>query len=349
MELAQIVDLYAPIIENELHSAFERLEEQGSVSELGPLHDMLRYHLGWVEEGGKPAISRGGKRIRPTLCLLACEAAGGDSRLALPVATAIELIHNFTLVHDDIQDRSEERRHRPTVWKVWGDAQAINAGDALYAAAFLELFRLTHRGVSADSVLEAATIVNTALIRICEGQFLDISFETTMNVTTELYLAMIARKTAALIACSTQIGALLGSGNAELAERYRLFGHSLGMAFQIQDDILGIWGEFSDTGKPTCDDILKRKKTLPVIFALAGADPAQRRLLEETFMGESVDLERAEGVQVILTALGARQYAEEAAQQWHDEAMRQLDAARPVADAGNKMGTLASALLGRKR
>ncbi len=143
---------------------------------------MLRYHLGWEDAEGRPLRSEGGKALRPTLCLLACEAAGGDWRAALPAAAALELAHNFSLVHDDIPDRDPERRHRPAVWSVWGEAQAINAGDALLALSHLAVLKLVPKGVPAERALQAARVLDECTLEIVEGQALDISFEERLDV-----------------------------------------------------------------------------------------------------------------------------------------------------------------------
>jgi geranylgeranyl diphosphate synthase type I len=229
-----------------------------------PLYTMMRYHLGWVDEEGKAQPSPG-KMSRPTLCLQACEATGGDWHLALPAAAAVELIHNFSLIHDDIQDGSWERRHRPTVWKVWGEAQAINAGDAMYVLAQLALSRLDQKGTPLPKVILLSTRLNRASLQLCEGQYLDIEFERHLDITVDQYLDMIDKKTAALFAASLYFGALLGTDRQNQVRLLSSFGRNLGMAYQVQNDLQGIWGEEESGKAAPYTDIRSKKKTLPIV------------------------------------------------------------------------------------
>jgi len=233
-----------------------------------PLLDMMRYHLGWLDAELRPARAPRGKRIRPLLCLLACEAAGGDWQRALPAACSIELVHNFTLLHDDIEDASETRRHRPTAWALWGVPQALNTGDALWAVARLAVYGLSANGYDAETVLAAARRLDEACLLLCAGQYLDLHFEQVERVTVAEYTRMIAGKTAALLSASLAIGAALGGAAAPAVEALAAAGTALGLAFQAVDDILGVWGEPTATGKSAATDILARKKTLPVLHAL---------------------------------------------------------------------------------
>lgn len=238
---------------------------------------MMHYHMGWADESLRPRALAAGKRIRPLLCLLACEAVGGNPVEALPAAAAIEILHNFSLVHDDIEDGDETRRHRPTLWALWGVPQAINVGDGMFALAFAALLRSVETG-SAGGAPSAAGGNGRALAaldrfsRICidltEGQHLDMSFEEREDVNVAEYLHMIAGKTAALIAGSTSLGALFGGATKQETECLHRFGYNMGMAFQIQDDILGIWGDPQVTGKPAGNDVLRRKKSLPLLYGL---------------------------------------------------------------------------------
>ncbi len=237
-----------------------------------PLYDMMRYHLGWTDAAGNPAAKGSGKALRPTLCLLACEAAGATIDRAVPAATAVELVHNFSLIHDDIQDDDSERRHRPTVWKLWGKPQAINAGTAMNILANIALTRSGRCGLTADQCQRMRSILDEATLRLIEGQYLDISFEQRDDVSVEEYLTMIRGKTAALIACSMELGALAGSGDVAATRKLREFGECLGIAFQVRDDILGIWGDPGETGKRQGNDIRRRKKSLPAVCALSEGD-----------------------------------------------------------------------------
>ncbi|MHB1415292.1 MAG: polyprenyl synthetase family protein, partial [Chloroflexota bacterium] len=274
---------YAAELESELRAS---VPEGGDAA---GLYDMLRYHLGWLEDEDASSRASGGKRIRPTLCLMACEAYGGDYRPALPAAAAVELLHNFTLIHDDIQDRSAERRHRSTVWKLWGEAQAINAGDVMNSLARLALLRMAGRGVGADVILQALNMLDRTCARICEGQYLDLQFENRLDIDRETYLGMIERKTAALVGCALEMGTLVGGASAEQVDLMRGLGDTLGLAYQVQDDILGIWGEPRVTGKPAADDIRRRKKTLPVVHALECASGEQKTRLAQLLGQPRVD------------------------------------------------------------
>jgi geranylgeranyl pyrophosphate synthase len=219
----------------------------------GLLYRMLRYHLGWEDEHGSQTAPSG-KAVRSTFCLLAAHALSGDYRQALPAAAALELVHNFSLIHDDIQDGSPGRRHRPTVWTVWGAPQAINAGDAMYTLARLALLRLDS-GLASNKVLTAARLLDDGCLRMIEGQCLDLQYQSLETVTGEQYLDMIGKKTGALLSCSLEMGALLASDDVETRRRFRDAGFHLGLAFQMRDDLLGIWGDAAVTGKPAGEDI----------------------------------------------------------------------------------------------
>jgi geranylgeranyl diphosphate synthase type I len=242
-----------------------------------PLYEMLAYHLGLDGDRGPR-----GKRMRPLLGLLAYHSLTGNYRAALPGAAAVELGHNFSLVHDDIEDADTERRHRPTLWAIWGVPLAINAGDALFALSRLALYRLLD-GFSERRVLALMRVYDETCLALCEGQYLDISFERRADVTVEAYLEMIGKKTAALVGASVQAGAILATDDAEVVEAYRRFGYDLGMAFQMADDVKGSFWAAAESGKPEAGDLRKRKKTLPLVWALEHGTAADRARLIELY------------------------------------------------------------------
>lgn len=311
------------------------------------LYRMMRYHLGWLDEHGEPARAPAGKRLRPLLCLIVCEGYGAPYRRALPAAAAIELLHNFTLIHDDVQDRSAERRHRRTVWNIWGDAQAINAGDAMYAVTRLALLGLRETGLPAEAVLDAAALMDRTCLRICEGQCLDVDFEDQKTVDRATYMAMIERKTAALIGCAMELGALVAGAPASERVTMRELGESIGLAYQVQDDILGIWGNPAVTGKPAADDIRDRKKTLPIIHALATASAEDRARLDTVFAGKEVDDAGIATVLAILERTGARQFCEGEAARLYEQTESRLARARIADGARATLGALLGSLLRR--
>lgn len=291
------------------------------------LRNMLRYHMGWQDEHGYPCSRESGKFIRSTLCLLSCQAVGGDTSQVIPAAAAVELIHNFSLIHDDIEDASYERHHRPTVWKLWGESQAINAGDAMFTSAYLALLKLKERGIADEKVANSTKMLSLACLELCEGQCLDVEYENRLDITVEDYLDMAAKKTAALFAVSTSLGAYLSSEDSKLVDFFHLFGKELGTAYQICDDILGIWGLEEDIGK-SAGDISQKKKTLPVVYGLQNSEGEARKRLEKLYSQKSIKGEDITAVMKILDSLGARDYAENLAEQYYSKALAQLEATR---------------------
>jgi geranylgeranyl diphosphate synthase, type I len=312
------------------------------------LYDMIRYHLGWIDEALRPAAADPGKRVRPRLCLLSCAAAGAPPERALAPATAVELIHNFSLIHDDIQDRSDLRRHRRTVWTIWGTSQAINAGDGLYALAQLAL--------TEDDATDPATVagavreLNRACRSLCEGQVLDLEFEGRSHIGVGDYYAMIGGKTAVLLAAACYMGALYGGASEVEMEGYSSFGRNLGLAFQVRDDYLGIWGDPQETGKPTAADLASKKKTLPLLYALSTSSGPDRAFVESVLAepGAATDAQ-VRRLLAILTELGAAEYAAREVDRLTAAALEALASARPVNPAGEELAGLCRRLTFRTR
>lgn len=290
-----------------------------------PLYEMLAYHLGL----DAPEVPRG-KRIRPLLGLLAYQSITGDYRPALPGAAAVELGHNFSLVHDDIEDSDRERRHRPTLWAIWGIPLAINAGDALFALSRLALYRLLADGFSERRVLALMRVYDETCLALCEGQFLDISFESRTDISVDEYLEMIGKKTAALLGASVQAGAILATDDEATIEAYRRFGYNLGLAFQMADDVKGTFWSEAASGKQAAGDVRKRKKTLPFIWAVEHAAPADAARLRELYghpeTGEgeteaSLSTDEVAEVLDLLERSGAREHALGEARRFRDMAL----------------------------
>jgi geranylgeranyl diphosphate synthase type I len=292
------------------------------------VYEQCRYHLGL---DGTSGVS--GKRMRPLLGLLAYASITGDHRGALPGAAAVELGHNFSLVHDDIEDGDRERRHRPTLWSLHGIPQAINTGDMLFSLSRVALHRLTDLGFSDRKVLRLMRLYDETCVALCEGQYIDIATsETDELMSVELYFDMIGRKTAALIAASIEAGALLATDDEHVIGRYRAFGWDLGLAFQLNDDLLGIWGEERATGKePT--DVARRKKTLPVIYAYEHAGPEDRERLVALYRSAAPTLAEVAEIVAILERCGAKEYTRTQARLHRDRALAELDAAGVVRPA----------------
>ena len=289
-----------------------------------PLYNMMRYHMGWIDEHGHTHQGTAGKRLRPVLCVLACHALGGHWRQALPVAAAVELVHNFSLIHDDIQDASTERRGRPTVWSIWGQPQAINVGDAMHALALSSLLRLEDTGTSHGVMVRAARILGEASLRLSEGQYRDLSYEINLDVRVDDYMAMISGKTAALFGCSLEIGAIMATDSDATATAMRNYGHALGLTFQVHDDVLGIWGDESATGKSSASDIETKKKTLPVVYALENAKGADGELLRQIYQKPTLDSGDVAEVMRVLDRMEAREYSQRIGQKHFNEALAAL-------------------------
>ena len=338
-ELEKLSAEFLPAIEAEMRNV---LGADGDDLHSSPFYGMIHYHMGWADENLGPAQVNGGKRIRPILCLLACAAAGGDWRQAVPAAAAIEILHNFSLVHDDIQDASPTRRGRATLWTIWGQPQAINTGDAMFAMAHLAMSRLAERGTSPDIVVRALRRFDETCIALTQGQYTDMSFEGRDEVDVAEYIAMITGKTAVLIALSTELGALVAGAENDRVQAFADFGLNLGLAFQVLDDVLGIWGDEVVTGKSAATDITTRKKTLPVLYGLPRS-PALRDLYD----GGATDGEFVRQAVALLDEAGARQYAVEEAKRYTNLATDGLTAAQPVGPAAEALDTLTCILLRR--
>lgn len=330
---------YLSALETEMRTAVE-------ASSPGPplLRGMLHYHLGWADADFRPVRQDSGKHLRPVFLLLAYESQGGAWRRALPAAAAVELLHNFSLIHDDIEDHDITRRGRATLWTLWGEAQAINAGDALLAIACHALARLRTTGLDAGCILEAQSRLNITVIQLTGGQCLDMSFETWETVPEETYLRMVGGKTAALLGYSCELGGLISGAAAGRVAALQAFGYNLGLAFQMQDDLLGLWGDPAHTGKPVGADLRQHKKTLPILHGLQHSAELRALLAHPTL--DEADVVRA---QAYLEAAGSREYTQARAQEYHRRALEALEQAGGQGEAQDALHTLAQHLLSRDK
>ncbi|NWG16674.1 MAG: polyprenyl synthetase family protein [Chloroflexi bacterium] len=333
---AQLTQTYLP----ELDSTMRRVADRIPVEAPG-FGVMIRYALGWVDENDQPFHRPTGKRIRPLLLLLCAEAAGGSWQAALPAAAAVELLHNFSLIHDDIQDNSPTRHKRPTVWKVWGQANAINAGDALFALAYCALEELSG-ALSPQTFFRIGRIFNATTLELTRGQHLDMRFERQPVVSVDEYISMISGKSAALIAACAEIGALVGCQDEQTAAQYAAFGLNLGIAFQIHDDLLGIWGDPAVTGKSAATDILSRKKSLPVLYGLSQSAELVSLYRRETF--NDADVQEAV---TILNRLKVFKYTQKQEEKYYRLAVDSLNRASPQGAAAQQLVQLVDSLFKR--
>ncbi|MFJ4835018.1 polyprenyl synthetase family protein [Streptomyces sp. NPDC088747] len=315
-----------------------------------PMDTVAAYHFGWIDADGKPADGDGGKAVRPALAVLSAQAAGAAPEVGVPGAVAVELVHNFSLLHDDLMDGDEQRRHRDTVWKVHGPAQAILVGDALFALANELLLELGT--VEAGRATRRLTAATRALI---DGQAQDISYEHRERVTVEECLEMEGNKTGALLACASSIGAVLGGADDHMADTLEKYGYHLGLAFQAVDDLLGIWGDPESTGKQTWSDLRQRKKSLPVVAALAAGGPASERLGEllaadakasdfENFSEEEFAVRAA-----LIEEAGGRDWTAQEARRQHTIAVEALDTIHMPEQVRAQFVELADFVVVRKR
>ncbi|PKB71066.1 MAG: hypothetical protein BZY87_07385 [SAR202 cluster bacterium Io17-Chloro-G6] len=302
-------------MEDELRVVFE--------SRKGFLYDVLRYHLGWVDQQGQPQAGSSPLNFQPALALATCEALGGDYQNALPVAASIELIYNFTLIHGDVQAGRADPGDRPSVWWVWGPAQAINAGDGLHALGRTTMMRLAQKEVPADRVLRSVRSLDMACLTLCEGQYMDLQFQDQMMVTTAAYLDMIGRKAGALASCAAESGALTTGAGDEACSKLRQMGLNLGMAWQIARDIDDLWGEHGDGMTPS--NVLNKKKSLPLVHTLENSSVSVKRELGSIYMKRVLAEDDIAKMIQILDGTGARQASQAKAQDLVDQGLAGLE------------------------
>ena len=337
MSLESLSQLMLPVLEEELQKSISPSNGDGYED----FHNMLAYHLGWLGEGSGPNAR--GKRIRPLMLLLTTSAAGSEWERSLPAAAAVELIHNFSLIHDDIEDNSPLRRGRPTLWTKWGMAQAINAGDAMFSLAHLAILNLAETASEVIS-LKASQLLQASCLKLTQGQYLDIAYEDRGDLSIDAYWPMIGGKTASLISTCTELGALVAECSDDVRGAYHDFGDTLGLAFQTKDDLLGIWGDAALTGKSSDSDLLAGKKSLPVLFGLSQKGAFAKRWAQGSIRADEVS-ELADQ----LVDEGARDYTQKISDQLTQQALQYIDEANPQGQAGVALVELANLLLRREQ
>ncbi|MCH8309463.1 MAG: polyprenyl synthetase family protein [Chloroflexi bacterium] len=313
------------------------------------VYDMLRYYMGWVDENGRPHEAMEGKALRPTLCLFACEAVGGAVEMAMPSAVALEFIHNFSLIHDDIQDRDETRHNRKTLWAVWGDPKALVAGNVLRVVADECLHQLLESGLDHERALSAGSLLTEAYLEMIEGQYLDLQYEGRHDIAMSDYLNMISRKTGALIRCSLNLGAVVGAHEQGVADAFKECGRAMGYVFQIIDDVLGVWGDEETTGKPVGADIRRKKNSFPVVYTMEMADHKDQQMLNEIYDKEVLDDTDVESVLEVMERLNVRDHAQNAAEMYAEAAMASLAPIELSPQARREVEDLTQFLLVRDR
>lgn len=326
MDVMEILKAYAEEIDVVIDDSLSKLEPES------------------LYESSEYLIKAGGKKFRPALTLLSCQAVGGKPEKALKAAAAIELTHTFSLIHDDIMDNDDTRRGKPAVHKVWGEPLAILAGDSLFAKSFELLSQSAEDNIAYERVVDALQVLTNSCINICEGQALDMAFEDTFNVTKDEYMNMIYKKTGDLITASTTIGAIMGGASSNEIQALRTYGKQIGLAFQIQDDYIDLTGDES-IGKPVGSDLVEGKKTLMVVYALEKANKEDHDRLVELLEAndESIIPEAME----ILEKYGAINYARSKAYDCVIES-KQVLSILPDSDAKDALFKLADFVFTRK-
>ncbi len=292
-------------------------------SRQGFLYNLLRYHLGWVDQRGQPEETTPTPHLPSMLALASCQALGGGFQPALPVAAAVELVYNFTLVHGDVQAGRAEASARPSIWWVWGPAQAINAGDGLHALGRTAVMGLAQQGMPAERVLQAVEALDRACLALCEGQYQDLAFQDQLMVTRVQYDDMVRRKSRALTGRAAPLGALAAGAGDAVCARFRQAGVLLGMARQVAQDIADLWGQRGDG--MTASNVLSKKKGLPLVYALETGRPAVKRDLGAVYLKRVLEPADVARLIQILDQAGARSYAEGRARALVDQALAALE------------------------
>ncbi|NCG35054.1 MAG: hypothetical protein GWO78_03545 [Dehalococcoidales bacterium] len=285
------------------------------------LYQTHKYFLGWIDEKGKET-DVSGKSFRPSLMMLINESLGGDSKNVLPLAMSIELFHNFSLIHDDIEDKDEIRRNRKTVWKIWGEEIGIISGSSMHALASksLDLIEKKYN----NKKIYFRKLINKICLAVIEGQYLDISFESNFNISVDNYTSMIEKKTGALIEASAIIGANIENTTKENLLNFSKIGKLFGHMFQIKDDYLGIWGDHN-LGKPVGSDIIKKKKSLPILKLIESSNMIDNKNIKMIFSSEILDDKSKEEILTYMKKYSIQQFCEKKLQNIYKECEKTIE------------------------
>ncbi|PWK78617.1 geranylgeranyl diphosphate synthase type I [Lentzea atacamensis] len=330
----QILGHVRTVVDPALRAAVNRLPDS--------VRRVAGYHFGWWDEHGRSITTDSGKAVRPALALLATQAVGGTAACGLPAAVAVELVHNASLLHDDIIDRDATRRHRPTAWSAFGVPAAILAGDALF---FLSIHILST--APAPLSTQGLAFLEEAVQQLIDGEYTDTAFEHRTEVTLAQCQAMAQAKTSTLIACACALGALAGGANPTQTDHLRSFGHHLGIAFQLVDDLMGIWGDPAHTGKPHLSDLRAHKKSLPVVAALTTPCPASQELASLYHQNTPLTEHQLQHAATLIEAAGGRDWATRQADHHLTTALHHLTAADLADHPAAQLATLAHMIIQR--
>lgn len=326
-------DRHAEGIESELKSV---VMGRGDLA----LYRMMAQHMGWLDELGEPVEAIPDLRVHPTLCVLACEALGGEPGRAMPAAAAVELVFRSSQIHGDIQDGVPERYGRPTVWWTWGPAQSINAGDGMHALARLSLLSLADGDTTPEQAFRAASTLDAAALRYCEGKFLDLTYQERVDITQEAYLEAVEGRWAALMGCAAELGAQMASAGECAEQAMALYGRKLGAAAHVRDDVMRLWGSSFEM-MPHAGDLLNKRKSLPIVYALRNATGAERRTLGDVYFKRVMEPEDLDKILGVLERLGAREFAQEKADELCREAIEALNDTGASADGLEELAAYA--------
>ena len=311
-----------------------------------PLYDMMAYHLGWTGEPGDPGPARPRFRALGALCLLACRAAGGDTRLALPAAAAVELVVNFCEIHADVQAGAPVRGVRETVWWKWGPAQAINSGDGMHALARLTLFGLQDTGLSAEDTFRAVQVLDEASLRTCEGRFLDLQAQERIDLGLDEYLEMTRLKSGSLAGCAARLGALAASADERVSDALAACGESLGVAWQLREDVRLFW-DVSPGGSEPYPEVANKMKLLPVVYAFSNANANQKRRMGEFYFKRVLEPSDVGSLRELVDEMAVRDACEELIARYREESAEALASADVSEEGRTAIQALSDELTGR--